>query len=260
MSKPAFRKYWAEWLDEDARVSEADFMLRVRWPLLHLLRQLCAAGRSSEDAVRVLEVGCGTALNSLWLADNADSASVYAIDILEEALLVAKGMQRLFSGHPVFSVNDARQMSFKDRVFDLVFSHGTLEHFTDPVPVLAEQARVLKNSGFLVVCVPQRYTPFTVYKHISMMLGRWPCGWETEYSLKRLQQVGRSSGLRMIDYDGFGFFGKKVASKLGRARPALSFLERSFDFAYDRVGHGLGKRGRSYLCTSLIGVFQKDST
>lgn len=86
-------------------------------------------------------------------------------------------------------------MSFADETFDVVFSQGVLEHFRDPDPVIAEQVRVMKKTGVLIVDVPQTYNPYTLFKKIRMWQGRWPYGWETQYSLPSLRKLARRHGL-----------------------------------------------------------------
>ena len=55
------------------------------------------------------------------------------------------------------ALGDARALPFRDASFDLVLSGGLLEHFRDPLPVLAEMARILRPGGlFYADIVPRK--------------------------------------------------------------------------------------------------------
>ena len=51
---------------------------------------------------------------------------------------------------------DARDLPFKDRTLDFVYSSHLLEDFYDWMPVLREWVRVLKPGGHLVILVPDK--------------------------------------------------------------------------------------------------------
>lgn len=152
---------------------------------------------------RVLEVGVGTGGDSVALA--MLGAEVYAVDITREALGLTRrlGGQRGVSVHLV--CGDTLRLPFRTGSFDLVFSQGLLEHFSDPLAVLAEQARIVRQGGYLLVDVPQRYSLYTLQKRRFIRQGRWFAGWETEFSLTELMDLVTAAGLRPMRTYGYGY-------------------------------------------------------
>ena len=93
-------------------------------------------------------------------------ANVWVVDYTPSALrLIAKqpGGDRLLR-----VCGDAFQLPFADGSFDVVFHQGLLEHFREPQRLLAENARVLKRGGLLLVDVPQRWHYYTPLKHLMI--------------------------------------------------------------------------------------------
>jgi len=162
-----------------------------RRPLLRLLASSLPADRRTT----FLEVGCGTALDSCLLMKQRPNARGVALDLSVRAVTLAKANATTMQ-FPLETLSaDMTTLPFSDASFDLVFSQGVLEHFTDPAPAMAEQARVLRPGGVLVVDVPQKNNPYTWIKHRAMREGRWPWGWETEYSVSELRAWGPPLGL-----------------------------------------------------------------
>jgi SAM-dependent methyltransferase len=109
----------------------------------------------------VLELACGTAYCSAWLAKAG--ARPVAVDLSAEQLLTARDQQRRTgSSFPLLQA-DAEQVPLAGASFDLVVSeHGTAA-WCDPERWLSEAARVLRPGGRLVfltnsllsaLCVP----------------------------------------------------------------------------------------------------------
>lgn len=144
------------------------------------------------NQARVLEVGAGTGRDSASIAEQG--GAVCALDYSEEAL---KLLERSSKSGISIVCGDARALPFADETFDIVFHQGLLEHFRDPEVLLAENRRVLKRGGVLLVDVPQRYHYYTVLKHIMMLLRIWFAGWETEFTVHGLRRIVEETGLRV---------------------------------------------------------------
>lgn len=161
---------------------------------------------------RILEVGCGKGNELVQLAKRG--AACFGLDFSESAMawmlarLTKEGMRMpLVRG-------DARNLPFDIESFDLVFSQGVLEHFTNPGDVLQEQRRVMRNGALIVIEVPNKWNLYTIYKKILMALKRWPPGWETQYSPRELKGLLRQNGFEVLDCVGWDFFTLKILRKL----------------------------------------------
>ena len=170
-----------------------------RRPLLKLLEELLPR----DAAPRALEVGCGTALESCLLAAEHPQLSAYACDLSEAAVRLGRTNAQELGVELRTFAGDLTSLPFSDGSFDLVFSQGVLEHFSNPAPAMREQVRVLRPGGALVVDVPQKYNVYTLRKHQAMREKRWPWGWETEYSAQELRAWAPEYGLEVAGAVGY---------------------------------------------------------
>lgn len=149
----------------------------------------------SVDGLRVLEVGAGSGRDGIRLAERG--ARVVSIDYSIPSLSMIKS--QLGNGTTVgLCCGDAFSLPFADGTFDLVFHQGLLEHFRNPDDLIAENRRVLKRGGLLLVDVPQKYHYYTIIKHILIPLGRWFAGWETEFSVGSLERILRNHSFSIV--------------------------------------------------------------
>lgn len=96
----------------------------------------------------VLEVGCGTGLNTAWLAERA--GPVTGVDVSQGML--ARARERISSPRVQFVTADlTAPWPFGDRAFDLVVANLVLEHVQDLDHVFGEARRVLQPGGRLYV-------------------------------------------------------------------------------------------------------------
>jgi SAM-dependent methyltransferase len=95
----------------------------------------------------VLEIGCGTGLNTSWLADRA--RCVVAIDIAEGML--RKAHRRLGQRNVYFLQADLTKPWPLHQVFDVITANLVLEHVQDLTHVFAEAHHVLRPDGLLYI-------------------------------------------------------------------------------------------------------------
>ena len=146
------------------------------------------------EGLKVLEVGAGTGRDSAELARLG--ADVYVLDFAENSLKIVDGLR--VREHLEDNLNlvrgDAFRAPFPDCTFDLVFHQGLAEHFTNPLPLIEENFRILKHGGSLLCDVPQTVHPYTVIKHILIAMDKWFAGWETQFTMRGLKRLMTAAG------------------------------------------------------------------
>jgi SAM-dependent methyltransferase len=119
----------------------ADFVWcpeRLREADAHLLGEI--RGR------RILEVGCGSAMCSRWLA--AQGAAPVAFDLSGGMLRHARGGARATGVEVPLVQADATHLPFRAAAFDVAFTaFGAVPFVADSAAVMREVARVLRSGG-----------------------------------------------------------------------------------------------------------------
>jgi SAM-dependent methyltransferase len=124
-------------------VEKAHWWTRVRAQLLRLLMKKYVV---KHDHLQILDVGCGTGLNSKLLES---FGMVSSLDVSPEALhfCAEQGLKNLYQG-------EANALPFANGSFDLVIALDVLEHLPDDHGAVQETKRTLKPGGILVCFVP----------------------------------------------------------------------------------------------------------
>ena len=119
--------------------------------LAHLARHTRFIGSVLADQPkRLLEVGTGSGTMSVFLSSLG--YDVTSIDNDEAVLSVAGKTSEAFRGDVRFELADAFDLPYGDGDFDVAFSQGLMEHFSDEeiARMMEEQLRVARTAVFSV--------------------------------------------------------------------------------------------------------------
>ena len=135
--------------DYEASVTRDYAIYHRGWvdPLLDLLA-------AELPGAAVLDVGCGTGVVSLALAERG--FEVTAVDHSPEMLAIARGKASSagFASKIQFEAGDVTQLPFQDGSFAGATAQGVLHHMADSSTALEEMRRVVKPGGFIFVSEP----------------------------------------------------------------------------------------------------------
>ncbi|MGP3970349.1 class I SAM-dependent methyltransferase [Streptomyces sp. 6N223] len=157
---------------------------------------------------RAIELGCGTAYVSAWLA--RAGAHPVGIDLSEKQLATARAMQEEFGLDFPLVLGSAESVPYEDGTFDLAISEYGASLWCDPHRWIPEAARLLRPGGRLVF---MRYSPLfalsltsegrasTTLVREQFGLTRLPWGDRVEFVLPHgeMLRVLRASGFVVED-------------------------------------------------------------
>lgn len=114
-----------------------------------LFRDLALRGAATSP---FLEIGAETGANSLLLTNDLQADGI-ALDISRDALaaMPAYAERMKLARLPMRLCADAHRLPLRNNSLPLAIVWGTLHHFVDPAPVLAEIRRVLAPGGLLAI-------------------------------------------------------------------------------------------------------------
>jgi SAM-dependent methyltransferase len=153
-----------------------------------------------DEAVKILDVGCGTGANLELLSEFGEAEGV---DVSAEALSFcrARGLVNVKQGA-------AEALPYADNSFDLVTGLDVVEHLDDDLAGLQEMRRVLRHGGRTLVFVPAFMFLWGVQDDISNHRRR--------YTLNELKRVLRGAGFEIerATYANITFFAPILLGRL----------------------------------------------
>ena len=159
---------------------------------------------------KVLDIGTGSGLLALQLCQARDSDfDIVAIDVSENMLKKAtENAARAEGGERIkFLYSNGAALPFPDNSFDLVISYASLHHWLDPVLVINEAARVVKDTGRIIIRDNKRVYQEPFWKIVVWLGSRfmnkrhrenWPKAIMASYTIPETREILRKS--RLKDY------------------------------------------------------------
>jgi SAM-dependent methyltransferase len=106
----------------------------------------------------ILEVGCGTAQLSNFLASSSRSRTVFGADLSLSSLRLGEAFR---SAHQINNLALCQmnlfRPAFKTGAFDLVISNGVLHHTSDPRGAFTSISRLVRPGGFIAIGLYNSY-------------------------------------------------------------------------------------------------------
>jgi len=152
---------------------------------LDKLRIIKELGLKSNNDQKIFDGGCGDGLTLLTFMKEFGCEG-YGIDISDEALMKAKANFKEESKKIDLQKGDVRALPYENYYFNVCLSFGVIEHFLDYEKAVQEIYRVLKPGGVAVFVQPHLYSFAPLYRLFRQWQGKWNCGFQFEFSGKRL--------------------------------------------------------------------------
>jgi len=176
----------------------------------------------------VLDIGCGPGVTVEHLVSRG--CHVSGVDLSEEMIAECR---RAFGHLPAatFSVGRIERLAFPDGVFDTVICMGVVEYIADDATAVREMARVLKPGGTVLISLPNRWSPFRLWRRhvfrratdaVRTLLGRGPRQglFHREYHPPAYARLLAASGLEPVDAVFYNF--KLIPSPFDEWCPGLT--------------------------------------
>lgn len=108
-----------------------------------------------KPGMRVLDLGCGKGLTSMWLA-NGHNIQVFAVDLWITATENHQRFKQMCLDHKIIPIHaDATQMPFAEDYFDAVISVDSYNYYgTDEQYMAKHLAPIVKKDGIIAIVVP----------------------------------------------------------------------------------------------------------
>jgi ubiquinone/menaquinone biosynthesis C-methylase UbiE len=193
----------------DARASAAWAEEEITWGVFNV-REDDLGGLGDVDGLDVVELGCGTAYVSAWLAKRG--ARPVGVDVTPAQLATARRCQEETGiAFPLVEAS-AEDVPLPSESFDLALSEYGASIWCDPHKWIPEAHRLLRpggrlwflrNSTISLLCAPDEGKPTETLQRPQRGMGRleWPGEIGVEWQLPHMElfRVLRSTGFEVLD-------------------------------------------------------------
>ena len=159
----------------------------------------------------VLDVGCGNGLFLKKLSLLNKNLQLFGVEANQ--FLIDKARQNTPLAHMDLVDLNQGQLPFANDTFDSIFCLDVIEHLVNPLDLLKEIKRVLKPSGHLILCTPDRFAFLADQRfgknfgellifNLKKLLGKTfvDPGHIHEFDIFELKKILRQGGLLFVDH------------------------------------------------------------
>lgn len=234
-----------DWVGQYARMYEARWEADAR-----AAREYLRKIEGFKAPGRLLEVGCGAGA-FLWAA----KARGWETKGVEKGEWVRDLAQRWGLDIHIGALEEADLPSSS---FDVIFSKSLLEHLPDPMGMLQEMKRLLREDGLLVVAGVPNVECFTIRWGRDLFVGNEPPAHLYYFSTTTLKQFLLKAGFRCLEMTSWGLPNDFLRGLLGQRDFANTLSRRGDDLivgywekGYQRAAYTLARWGLNRLLTLL---------
>ena len=159
----------------------------------------------------ILDIGCDNGYLLLKIANKIKVQKLIGIDISSKVINQFKLKLDQYNNDIIIH-NVDENIPFKDKEIDLIVMVAVLEHVFDPMFVVKEINRVLRDDGIFIVEVPN--IAFIKYR-FNLLFGKrprtsWGYGWDgghlQYFNQKDLRKLLENNGFTIMNVTGSGIF------------------------------------------------------
>jgi SAM-dependent methyltransferase len=220
--------------------------LSDRWYQLVLDMMKLAGLNLSKPDTKFLEVGCGLGGFSVWANKKCEDAT--GLDIAKTRINMANKLRKRLGREVGFMTGDAQSLPFRDGSYNVVVCSEVLEHLPDYRKAFDELVRVTKNSGYIIITVPNYINMTRLYMPLdfpSYLTGRRPQPDDlNRFNIFVINRLFERKDLRVIVKRGVGLI------HIRSVNPKIKFIENRLNRSFDRL---------KFLCINIGVIAQKIS-
>lgn len=161
--------------------------------------------------LKLLDIGCGTGQLLTYLAINKiiDRNELYGVDLSRTAISKITVIPK--NNLKVVDIEKYGLPMFPSNYFDIIVMAEVIEHLDNPIAVIDEIHRLLKNGGYLIISFPNYLNfPWLVLRMLAEKLNRpeWIVLQPVDkiYTFFKVKKMIESRGFRLIKVNGTVFF------------------------------------------------------
>lgn len=124
--------------------------------------------------VKILELGSGSGVNSLKLANVFKSKEITLVDSNKKALEISKKTFRNSNLNVNYLEKDILKLDLKEK-FDIVHSEGLIEHFYGKERIAAFKKHIdfCKKGGFIIIFAPHENINYKIFRILYKKINKW---------------------------------------------------------------------------------------
>jgi len=181
------------WIEHIKNTNVDDVIAEYTNPAIFQKELVELINRESQYKSTIIELGCELGVTSMLLSDTYAKT---LLDLNPLAIDLTKKTHSILNKKANFIVGDMFEIPIKDKLFDIVFNAGVIEHFNkeERIKAFVEYSRILKDDGTMYIAFPNHYSiPYRLAYLIRKILKKWP--YPDEFKMYDLQDEITSANL-----------------------------------------------------------------